>query len=440
MKLKLIPIVTFLFAFSASAQQINTADLDRLFDSLTVHNKSMASVLLTHKGQKVYERAIGYAVIDSAHSIKATPDTRYRIGSITKTFTATMIMQLVEEKKLALDTHLDRYFPNIPNASQITIEMMLRHRSGIYNFTDAEAYWKSNTQPRTRAEMLAIFEKHTPAFAPDSQSTYSNTGYILLGYMIEDITRKSYEANLQERILVPVGMKKTRYGGKIDPLRRDAHSYSQGRRWEKHFESDLSQIAAAGAIVSTPGNVTAFMNALFEGKLVSRESLRNMTDIVDGFGIGLARIPFFQHMGYGHTGGIDGFHSLVAYFPDDSLTAAVFSNGVDYPLNDIVIALLSSYYNVPIVIPDFNAMPLLDPKELERYVGEYTSRQIDVKMTISQANNKLYGQPTGQPPFILTPVRKDVFKFDAFDLVMEFRPEAKEVTITQAEDSYLFTK
>lgn len=444
MKLKLTAFVVFLFALSASAQQVNTADLDRLFDSLNVHNQSMASVLLTHKGRKVYERAIGYAVIDSARSIKATPETRYRIGSITKTFTATMIMQLVEEKKMTLDTHLDKYFPAIPNAAQITIEMMLRHRSGIYNFTDEEAYWKTNTQPRTRAEMLAIFEKHKPVFAPGAQSAYCNTNYVLLGYIIEDITQRSYEQNLEERILSRIGLKNTRYaaqsfGGKIDPVRGETYSYTFGKHWEKQIENDLSQIGAAGAIVSTPGDVTAFMNALLGGKLVSRESLQNMTNIVDGFGIGLMRILFFQHTSYGHTGGIDGFQSMVAYFPDDSLIATVCSNGVEYPLNDIVIAMVNSYYKAPVAIPDFKAMKL-DPRVLEQYVGEYTSRQIDVKMTISHSNNKLYGKPTGQPAFILTPVKKDVFKFDTFGLTMEFRPEAKEVTITQAGDSYLFTK
>lgn len=439
MKLKLIPIVALLFTLSASAQQINTADLDRLFDSLAVHNQSMASVLLTHKGQKVYERAIGYAVIDSARSIKATPDTRYRIGSITKTFTATMIMQLVEEKKLALDTHLDKYFPTIPNAGQITIEMMLRHRSGIHNFTDDDAYWKAQTEPRTRAEMLAVFSKNKADFAPDAEAKYSNTGYILLGYMIEDITKKSYEKNLQERILSRIVLKNTRFGGKIDPAKGDAYSYSSGKRWEKHVESDLSQPAGAGAIVSTPGDVTTFMSALFNGKLVSQKSLNEMTKIVDIFGMGLAPTPFYQRKGFGHTGGIDGFHSVAIYFPGDSLAAAVFSNGVDYPLNDILIAMLSTYYKVPITIPDFKAMQL-DPKELERYVGEYASKQIPIKMTISQSNNKLYGKPSGQPAFILTPVKKDVFKFDAAGLTMEFRPDVREVTITQAGQDYLFTK
>ncbi|PSL31295.1 serine hydrolase domain-containing protein [Dyadobacter jiangsuensis] len=439
MKIKLIPIVALLFAFSASAQQINTTDLDRLFDTLATHNKSMASVLLTHKGQKVYERAIGYAVVDSTRSINATPQTRYRIGSITKTFTATMIMQLVEEKKLALDTHLDKYFPTIPNASQITIEMMLRHRSGIHNFTDDEAYWKQQTQPRTRAEMLAVFGKYKPDFVPDAEAKYSNTGYILLGYIIEDVTKKSYEKNLQERILSRIGLKNTSFGGKVDPARGDAYSYSFAKRWEKREETDLSQPAGAGAIVSTPGDVLTFMDALFNGKLVSQQSLIQMTKIVDIFGIGLVPTPFYQKKGYGHTGGLDGFQTVVAYFPGDSLAGAVFSNGVDYPLNDILIAMLSAYYKVPVVIPDFNAMQV-SAEEAEQYLGVYESKQIPLKVTITHKDNKLFFQPTGQPTFLLSPVKKDTFKIDAVGVTMEFRPEQKEATITQAGQAYLFTK
>src|SRR5690606_7419781 len=110
---------------------------------------------------------------------------------------------------------------------------------------------------------------------------------------------KSYEENLQERILSRIGLKNTRYAGKIDLAKGDAYSYRFGKTWEKQVESHLSQPGAAGAIVSTTGDVTAFMNALFGGKLASQESLRNMTKIVDGFGIGLVRIPFYQHAGFG---------------------------------------------------------------------------------------------------------------------------------------------
>ncbi|SEJ58131.1 CubicO group peptidase, beta-lactamase class C family [Dyadobacter sp. SG02] len=439
MKLKLLPIVALCFAFSASAQKIDTAALDRLFDTLSIHHKSMASVLLSHNGKKLYERAIGYAVVDSTQSVKATPATRYRIGSITKTFTATMVMQLVEEKKLALDTHLDQFFPNIPNAGQITIEMMLRHRAGIHNFTNDEAFWKFQTEPRTRGQLLADFEKYKSDFAPGAEVRYSNTGYVLLGFIIEDVTKKSYEKNLQERISNRIGLTNTRFGGMMDPSKGDAYSYTYTSRWEKRDEAHWSQLLGAGATVSTPADVTAFIHALFNGRLVSPESLRRMTGIVDTFGIGLVSTPFYERKGFGHTGGIDGFHTATAYFPGDSLTATVFCNGVDYPMNDLFVALLSAYYQFPVAIPDFNAPPLT-ASEVEPYIGAYSNGQIPMKVTISYANNKLYFQPAEQPVYQLTRVKKDVFKLDAVRLVIEFNPKSNAFTATQDGEAYLFTK
>lgn len=439
MKLSLVPLLALLCTLSATAQPINTADLDRLFDTLTVHNKSMASVLLTHKGRTIYERAIGYAVVDSAHSVKATPATRYRIGSITKTFTATMVMQLVEEKKLALNTRLNQYFPQIPDAEKITIEMILRHRSGIHNFTDDAAFWKSQTEPCTREQMLAVFSKNKPDFAPDSGAKYSNTGYSLLGYIIEEVTTKSYEENLQERIVSRIGLKNTRFGGKMDPTNGDAYSYTYATHWKKREETHWSQLTGAGAIVSTPSDVTVFINALFNGKLLSQESLSKMTTIVDLFGMGLSSIPFYDRKGFGHTGGIDGFSTVTAYFPGDSLAVTVFSNGVDYPLNDMVTALLSAYHKFPVAIPDFGAMQL-SAAEAEPYTGAYSNGQIPMKVAISYANNKLLFQPADQPPFQLTRVKKDVFKVDAVRLVIEFRPGSKTFEATQDGEKYLFTR
>ncbi|WP_353719990.1 serine hydrolase domain-containing protein [Dyadobacter sp. 676] len=439
MKNTLPLIAALLFTISVSAQQIDTADLDRLFDSLTVHNKSMASVLLTRNGVKIYERAIGYAVTDSTRQIRATPATRYRIGSITKTFTATMIMQLVEERKLTLDTRLAKYFPAIPNAGEITIEMMLRHRSGIHNFTDDDAYWESMTKPVTPAGMLNNFATHKPDFKPGEQAIYSNTNYVLLGYIIEDITRKTYGANLQERILSRAGLKNTRYGGGIDPDKGDAYSYIFSKRWEKQEDTDLSQPAGAGAIVSTPADVTTFLSALFDGKLVSKESLRQMTNFVDGHGIGLAPMPFYGKKGYGHTGGLDGFQTVAAYYPADSLAAAVFSNGVEYALNDILIALLSAYYKMPVIIPTFDTVALR-PEELDQYVGVYSSKQLPLKMTIWRHGDRLLAKATGQSSFRLTPVKKDVFRFDAARVTMEFRPEENAFTLTQDGESFQFNK
>lgn len=432
-------IATSFIASAAAAQQINTTDLDRLFDSLEVHKKVMASVQLTHKGQKLYERSIGYAVIDSARQIKATPETHYRIASITKTFTATMIMQLVEEKKLSLNAYLNEYFPQVPNASRITIDMMLRHRSGIHNFTEAEGFWDTNTKPTTRAEMLAKLYKQTPSFEPNAEARYSNTNYALLGWILEDITKKSYAKNLQDRILSRVGLKNTRFGGALDPAAGDAYSYSYGWKWQKTAETHWTQVVGGGGIVSTADDLSRFFQALFEGRLVSKESLAEMTKLVDANGIGLAPMPFYGHRGYGHTGGLDDFHSVAAYYPADSLSATILSNGADYSLNDVIIAMLSSYYKMPVKIPDFRTISVR-PEDLDVYLGEYSSNQIPMKLAVTKKENQLLIQPTGQPVLRLTPVAKDIFKFDPAGVTIEFKPGDKSLTLSQAGQIYLFTR
>lgn len=439
MKRIIAPLAALLFSSSVYAQQVNTAELDRLLDSLTAHNKSMSSVLMTHQGAKIYERAIGYAVIDSARQMKATPATRYRIGSVTKTFTATMIMQLVEAGKLSMSTHLDKYFPQIPNAKSITIEMMLRHRSGIHNFTDDDAFWASLTQPKSRGEMLATFASSKSDFNPDAETRYSNTNYVLLGYIVEDITKKSYAKNLQERIAGPLGLKNTTFGGKTDPSHGDAFSYTFSDRWNKETETDVSQTGGAGGIVSTPEDVIRFMQSLLGGKLVSSESLRAMTKIADGMGMGLAVTPFYQHKGFGHTGKLDGFQTSVAYFPDDSLGIAIFSNGVDYAVNDIVIAALSTYYRMPFTIPDFR-LTEVSPEVMDQYAGIYSSQQIPLKLTVSRKDKNLLVQATGQPALRLTPVEKDVFKYDAAGVTVQFKPQDNSLTLLQGGQVFQFKR
>src|SRR5690606_9537400 len=127
------------------------------------------------------------------------PDTKFRIGSITKMFTATMILQLVEEGKLTMETKLGAYFPSVPNAKEITIEQLLNHHSGLYNITDEE-YLNYYTQPKTQQEILERIAKQTPDFPPGERGAYSNTNYLLLGYILEKLTDKSYAENLHSRI------------------------------------------------------------------------------------------------------------------------------------------------------------------------------------------------------------------------------------------------
>ncbi len=427
-------------SLAATAQTLNTAKLDSLLAGLAAHDKLMGSLALSHDGQVVYSRAFGYAQL--APKVPATPATRYRIGSITKVFTGVLIFQLIEEKKLALDTKLATFFPQVPNAKDITIDQLLSHRSGIHNFTDDPAYVGYMTQPKTPAELLAIIAQPQPNFAPGAKYEYSNSNFVLLTYIVEKLTKMPYAQALQKRVFARAGLQNTYYGGKIDPKKQEAFSYeTSGGGWKLSPETDMSIPAGAGALVSTPTDLDRFLEALFGGKLLSASSLAAMQDIRDGYGRAIMQAPFGSKKGYGHTGGIDAFRSMALYFPGDKLAVALCSNGGSFSPNDVLIGALSIYFGKPYKIPDFTASTYVPtPADLDRYVGTYASPAMPLKITVTKDGATLRAQATGQGAFALEPVSTGVYKFDPAGIRMEFDPAAPTFTLKQGGGSFLFKK
>ena len=173
-------LLTLSLFMAGQAQTLDKAKLDQCFDRLAEKNKAMGSPVIAKDGKVLYTRAIGYAQVDATTKKALTAANRFRIASITKTFTAVMILQLVEEGKLKLTDTLDKLFPQVPNAKKITILQILSHRSGIPNVSRDQATWKPGA-PVTKDEMLALIIKGTPEFEPDTKSAYSNSDYFLLG-------------------------------------------------------------------------------------------------------------------------------------------------------------------------------------------------------------------------------------------------------------------
>ena len=440
MKNKITILFLQLFiAFGSSAQTVNKEMLDSLFHVLAKNDKAMVRVAISKNNQILYQKAIGFASIDEKGNVPATTQTRYRIGSITKTFTATMIFQLMEEGKITLSQTLKSYFPDVPNSEKITIANLLNHRSGIHNFTADAEILQYSTLPKTSAQMIGIISKAKPDFEPGTKTAYSNSNYVLLGYIIEKLTGKTYAQNLDQRIVSKLNLKATYYGANTDLKKNESYSYKMMGKWIQQPETDVSIPAGAGAIVSTPAELNQFIVALFAGKLVKTASLEQMKTLTDGMGMGLFAIPFGSKKGFGHNGIIDGFVSNMYYFPEDGLAVSICSNGVSYPINDILLGLLSSYYNVPFKIPVFKSISL-KPEELDKYVGVYSSASFPLKITIAKTENGLTGQATGQGAFPLTPTETDVFEFDQAGITMEFRPAKNEFTFKQGGGTFVFTR
>ncbi|QKJ31028.1 beta-lactamase family protein [Mucilaginibacter mali] len=436
-KIPLLCISLLLLVGGAYAQSFNTAKMDSLLDAVNANNKGMGSLAITHNGKIVYRHAIGYAAYPE--KIQATPETKYRIGSISKMFTTCLIFQLVEEGKLTLDTKLAAFYPQLPNASKITIGMMLQHRSGLHNFTNDAAYLSYMTQPKTHDEMLAIIAKQTSDFEPDSKADYSNTNFVLLGYIAEKITKTPYPELVKKRVVDKIGLKDTYYGGKINTADHEAHSYKAGAPWISETQTDMSIPGGAGAMVSTATDLDHFIEALFAGKIINKEHVAMMQTIKEGFGMGMFRYPVIGKTGFGHTGGIDGFGSQVIYFPADEMAICYIHNADAGAGAEIIQGAIGIYFNKPYAIPNFKTANIKS-EDLDKFLGEYASPGFPLVIAVSKNGNTLTAQATGQGAFPLTAISSTVFEFTAANIVMEFDATKKQMTLKQSGHTTLFTK
>lgn len=399
MKTKILfaTLLTLAFLTAGYAQTLEKGKLDQFFDRLTEKKKAMGSLAIVKDGKVLYTRAIGYSQINGTEGKPLTTANRFRIGSITKMFTTTMILQLVEEGKLKLTDTLDKFFPQIPNAGKITIAQILSHRSGIPNVRrERDAQKKVSTIPMGKDEMLALIVKGTPDFEPDTKHQYSNSGYLILGLILEKVTGKPYERALEERITSKIGLKDTYLTtGNIDVSKNEALTYIHfGGDWKPVSETHPTILFSAGAIVSTPGDMAKFIQALFEGKLVSRETLDQMKTMRDGEGLGMVTFTFAGKTFYGHTGGADNYGAWLAYEPEEKLVIAYTTNAKIYPVVNIVRGVAEIYYHKPFAIPALEGIAV-NPEALDKYVGVYLASDAPAKAVVTRDGSTLFFQPPG---------------------------------------------
>ncbi|MDO8896341.1 MAG: serine hydrolase domain-containing protein [Bacteroidales bacterium] len=418
MKRFIFSIILTAFAFLLQAQApFKTQSIDSLMQLLEANDKMMVSVNIMKEGQSFYSKAIGFRDIEK--QLKNDANTVFRIGSISKMFTSVMILQLVEEGKLRTDDKLASFFPEIPESENITIEQMLRHRTGIFNITNDSLYLTYNTAFQTKEKMLQRIAESERVFQPDEKTEYSNSNYILLGYILEKITGKAYQVNLQERIAGPLGLKSTNYGSKIISVNNEAISYRFDGKWIPEDETDMSVPGGAGALVSTPTELNHFITALFTNELLSESSMEAMTKLVNNFGYGIFAMPFYENKALGHTGGIDGFRSSLLYFPAQNMAVALCVNGSNYNPNDLLIGVLSVVFEKDYEFPSFEIVEI-NAETLSKYPGVYSAKDFPLKIEISLKENQLFAQATGQQAFPLDAIDESNFKFDAAGIKINF--------------------
>jgi CubicO group peptidase (beta-lactamase class C family) len=294
-------------------------------------------------------------------------------------------------------------------------------------------------KPKSRDELFAIIARNAVDFPPDQKASYSNANYILLGWIIEDVTHQSLAGALQERICKRIGLRNTYLGAALDTLHGESYSYKFVTAWQPETITDMSIPGGAGSVVSTSSDLCLYIESLFAGKLMADSMLLKMKTTVDGFGMGMFSYPFINRRAYGHTGGIDGFSTMLTYFPEDSLAVAYCSNAQAYGINDIMIGVLSIYYNQPYLLPVFKHIAL-KPEDLDRYIGLYSSNQLPMKISITKDSVSLIAQASGQSSFRLEAIEMDKFSYDLAGLKMDFIPDRKEMILRQGGGVFVFTK
>jgi CubicO group peptidase (beta-lactamase class C family) len=422
---------------STEKHTLNTLKLDSLFNVLEENDKFMGSITLSQNGKIIYTKAIGFDDIETNKI--STINTKYRIGSISKMFTSSLVFKAIEENKLNLNKTIESYFPLVENAMKITIGNLLNHRSGIHNFTNDEKYLTYNTEPKTEKEMVAIISGFKSDFEPNTKSDYSNSNYVLLSIILEKTYHSSFKDLVRKKIIEPNNLKNTYYGNKIAVNNNESYSYKYLTEWTKEAETNMSIPLGAGAIVSTSTDLTKFIEAVFNEKIISKQSLEKMTTIADGYGFGVFQFPFNDKKSFGHTGGIDGFNSFLSYFPKDGLSIALCSNGSNYDNNNIMIGALSCYFNEPFTIPTFEKIEILEA-DLEQYLGIYSTEKMPIKFTITREKNVLFAQGTGQLKVAIEYKGKHTFSFEQVGAEFDFSPELKTFTLKQGGGEFIFNK
>lgn len=398
--------------------------MEDVIHAYTANRQFMGSVLVAKGTQVLLSKGYGFANLE--WDVPNSPATKFRLGSITKQFTAASILLLQERGKLNVEDPVGKYMPDAPAAwDKILVYHLLTHTSGIPSFTSSPEYAKWKLSAATPAEEVARFRDRPLEFAPGEKWSYSNSGYVLLGYLIEKITGGSYEKFVRENIFAPLGMKDSGYDSNSAIIPRRAAGYAPGRDGLVNASYvDMSIPLSAGALYSTTEDLLKWEQALFGGKLLSAASLAMMTTPFKGnYACGLMVETRNGHQAIQHGGGIDGFNTQLTYYPEDKLTLIVLGNLSGSAPGEIAEKLAALAHGETVKLPAERKEISLDPKLLAQYVGTYELAP-GTNMLITLEGNQLSEKLASQPAFPIFPESEASFFLKVVDAQIEFVKDA----------------
>ncbi len=418
--MKKLPFFLCVLIFTSHCTSQTTSEkLDTLISTYFHQNSFSGSVLVAQKGIILLDKGYGYknkmeGTYDDANTI-------FQIGSITKQFTSAIIMQLAERHELSIQDKLSKYFPDYPHGDSITIEHLLTHTSGIYNYTNDVGFMKSSSEhPISRDSLIALFKFKPLDFEAGSKWSYSNSGYILLGAIIEKVTGKPYFRVVRENIFQPLGMNHSGFDFTDLKSGDKATGYSDGSSSVAAGIVDSSVSFAAGSIYTTTGDLYKWDRALYTDKIVTQTSLQKaFTPYQASYGYGWGISYAYGKKNVGHSGGITGFVSFISRVPDDEICIVLLSNWPTAVLpkmaGDINNLLNGKTPDLPVARKEIS----VSVDTLKTYLGDYELAPA-FHIFITLDGETLLEQATGQGKNALYAEKNNLFFLKVVDAQIEF--------------------
>lgn len=338
--------ILFLIATALLASGAHAADLvpgakkklDAYFAGLQSQGQLSGSLAISERGALRYERSVGFATIENGVPQPADGGTRYRIGAVSRLFTAALAFQLAEQATITLDNKLAEFYPDLPNAISISYRQLLQQRSGLADYTASPGFEGWRSTPRTHAEMLKTIVGGGTKFPAGERVEVSETNYLLLGYVLEKVTDRSYDEILRQRITSKLGLVRTYQAGAGGATTLEATSYAwTPDGWRAVTDDDPSVGGGASSLVSNAGDLVAFTDALFAGKVVSNYNVGAMRDDENtGYTIGLRRLVLAGTPCFGERGHVAAYDAFVCHFPAQRITIAWTGNAAHAPIDTML--------------------------------------------------------------------------------------------------------
>jgi D-alanyl-D-alanine carboxypeptidase len=358
----------------------------------------------------------GYGVADVENAVPVTDRSVFRIGSLTKQFTAAAVLKQVEEGRIRLDAPISEYLPEYAGPGRrVTVRQLLNHTSGIPSYTGlGERFWGRSRLDLTHAQMLELFAADSLEFEPGSRFSYNNSGYYLLGVLLEKVTGAGYGAHVAATQFAPLGMTQTLYCDQAAIVPHRVQGYDvRGNALINAAPISMLTPGAAGALCSTPRDLVKWTAALNRGRVVSAASYAQMTapttltgGTTQPYGFGLSRGELEGHAVIQHSGGVNGFSAFMSHYPADDLTIVVLANG---GTNTGMVAQRIARAALGLAAPA-NPEIALAPAALTRYTGTFDlAPALPFQVRVFVDNGRLTGQATGQGPIPLRFIGNDTF-------------------------------